>query len=42
MFFPIQDHTKPSSVRMRVFGYGPGTKVTVFTIEHNKKTKSGK
>jgi hypothetical protein len=37
VFFQIEDHTKPSSVRFRAFGYGPSTKTTVFTIEHGKQ-----
>ncbi len=40
IFFQIADHTKPASVRIRLFGYGPGTKVTVFTIEHGNKPSS--
>jgi Domain of unknown function (DUF4352) len=42
IFFQIADHTKPASVRARLFGYGPGSKVTVFTIEHGNKPSSTK
>ena len=42
VFFQIEDRTNPASVQMRVFGYGPATKKTGFTIERNKKAKSGK
>ena len=42
IFYQIADHTKPASVRIRVFGYGPGTKATVFTIQHGNKPSSTK
>jgi hypothetical protein len=40
VFFQIEDHTKPASVGIRVFGFGPGTKTTVFTIEHGNNSSS--
>ena len=42
IFFQIADHTKPASVRIRLFGYGPGTKATVYTIEHGNKPSATK